>query len=499
MKNYDIILGKSDGQLLSLPGSEHVALHARTGAGKGVGFVIPNCFAWPGSLVVLDIKGEAYRATAGYRAEVLGQSVYLFDPASETRQSHRWDPFAAVQRDSISRFRQIARQANLLFPEIDTVGGGGNSNKFWDDAGRQAFMAVATILAESDDQPLTMQAITQIFTRDDGHQRLAAQVARSRMSGRPYSQIAVDGVSDFIGSDPKLRGDIRKTVSTRLQTWSDPQIAAVTSASDFDLRDLRRKPMTIYVSVAPGNIPRLRPLLRLFWDQVINANTDATPEEDPTLKVPAMFMLDEFARLGRMDALAQGAQYVRGYGIRMAFVIQNKAQVRAIYGKDGAADIFDNLGAEVVFGTSDPELTKELEERLGDNTVNVTTRNRPRFWSWLNWSKQSEADHPHRRQLMLDQEIAQMSPDEQLIIRPGMRPMRTQRIRWWSDPEFSALPVPPPKIEALQVNVPADDGSTRVVTAASAPAQDRRAGRAKAPGRVQKPVGPGSRRGSHGL
>ena len=493
MQGHDILLGKSDGHLLSLPGGEHVALHARTGAGKGVGFVIPNCFAWPGSLVVLDIKGEAYRATAGYRADVLRQDVYLLDPASETGQSHRWDPFAAVQRASLSRFRQIARQANLLFPEIDTVGGSGNNNKFWDDAGRQAFTAVATILAESPNQPLTMQAITQIFTRDDGHDWLAAKVADSRKSGRPYSQIAIDGISDFIGSDPKLRGDIRKTVSTRLQTWSDPQIAAVTSASDFELGDLRRKPMTIYVSVAPGNIPRLRPLLRLFWDQVINANTDATPEEDPTLKVPAMFMLDEFARLGRMDALAQGAQYVRGYGIRMAFVIQNKAQVRAIYGKDGAADIFDNLGAEIVFGTADPELTKELEERLGDNTVNVTTKNRPRFWSWLNWSKQSEAEHPHRRQLMLDQEVAQMAADEQLIIRPGMRPMRTQRIRWWDDPEFSTLRRAAPSVEPLQIKVATDDGSTRVGATPSAPAKVPDNDRAKASGRVRQPAGHAAR------
>jgi type IV secretion system protein VirD4 len=465
MRMHDIITGRVGSRILSLPGSEHVALHARTGAGKGVSFVLPNCFAWPGSLVVLDIKGEAYRATAGHRA-AMGQAVYLFDPASESGQSHRWDPFAAVERGSMARFRQIARQANLLFPEIDTVGGSGNSNKFWDDAGRQAFTAVATILAESPGQALTIENIAQLFTRGDGHEWLANLIAASRAEGHPFSKIAVDGVSDFIGSDPKLRGDIRKTVSTRLQIWSDPQLSAVTSGSDFDLRNLRRRPMTIYVAVAPGNIPRLRPLLRLFWDQVVNVNTDVTPEEDPNLTVQTLLMLDEFARLGRMDTLAQAAQFVRAYGLRMAFVIQNKAQVRAIYGKDGAADVFDNLGAEIVFGTADPELTKELEERLGDNTINVTTQNRPRFWSWLNWSKQSEAEHPHRRQLMLDQEITQMSADEQLIIRPGMKPMKTQRVCWYSDPRFMNLRRVPPPVRALQVTVAADDGSTRVAVRA---------------------------------
>jgi type IV secretion system protein VirD4 len=167
-------------------------------------------------------------------------------------------------------------------------------------------------------------------------------------------------------------------------------------------------------------------------------------------------LMDEFARLGRMDSLAQAVQFVRGYGIRMAFVVQNKAQIRAIYGRDGAADIFDNLGAEIIFGTADPELTKELEERLGDQTKTVTTRNRPRFLSWMNPSKQGESDHPHRRPLMLDQEVAQMDPREQIIIRPGMRPMKTERICWYRDPTFTSLMCPPPEIPRLNVNVDMD-------------------------------------------
>lgn len=452
-----LLLGRIGRQYLLSSVSEHVVLHARTGAGKGVGFVIPNCFAWTGSLVVLDIKGEAFRTTAGYRREILGQEVYVFDPASDTGQSHRWDPFAAVQRDSRARFRQIARQANLLFPEIDNIGGGSNHNKFWDDAGRQAFSAVSTILAETPDEALTMDNVAQLFAREDGHKWLARRIEEKRRSGLPYSKLAVDGVSDYVGGgdDGKLRNEIRKTVSTRLQTWYDPQIAAVTSASDFDLRDLRHKPMTIYVVVAPGNIPRMRPLLRLFFDAAVNLNTDVTPEEDPSLNVSALFMLDEFARLGRMDTLAQAAQFVRAYGIRMAFVVQNKAQVRAIYGRDAAADVFDNVGAEIVFGTADPELTKELEERLGDATVTITTRNRPRFWAWMNWSKHGESDHPHRRPLMLDQEVAQMSPDEQLIIRPGTLPMKTQRVRWYNDPTFLSMQWPPPPIPQLAIEVPA--------------------------------------------
>jgi type IV secretion system protein VirD4 len=468
MQERDILLGQSDrGEFLRFEGTEHVALHARSGSGKTSGFTIPNCFAWGGSLVVLDIKGEAFAATAGHRAETLKQDVYLLDPASQDGRSHRWDPFASVQRNSISRFDQISRQAYQLFPEAPPGSSGtSNADQFWTPAGRSAFTAVATLLAETPWQPLTMANVLSVFSRGaDGSDWLAKQIEDRRKTASPYSTQVVNGIADYLGAGgdtDRLTNDIRKTVSTRLAAWDNPIISAATSTSDFDLRDLRRKPMTIYVSVSPGNMPRLRPLLRLFFDQLVNLNSDRTPAQDPTIKVPALVLLDEFARLHRMDALAEAAQFLRGYGLRLSFVIQNKAQIREIYGKDGAADIFDNLGAEIVFGTADPDLTKELEERLGDNTVMFTTFNRPRFWSWFKLSKQGESDHPHRRPLMLDQEIARMSPDEQIIIRPGIRPMKTRRIQWWTDQRFTSLVRKPPAIPRLNVRVAYDDGTTRV-------------------------------------
>ena len=98
MREHDILLGKShDGAYLKFGGSEHVALHARSGAGKTSSFTIPACFTWRGSLVVLDIKREAFTATAGHRQRK-GQEVYLLDPAAQDGRSHRWDTFAAVQR-----------------------------------------------------------------------------------------------------------------------------------------------------------------------------------------------------------------------------------------------------------------------------------------------------------------------------------------------------------------------------------------------------------------
>jgi type IV secretory pathway TraG/TraD family ATPase VirD4 len=116
MIEHDLIIGKdAKGQFLLFGGTEHAILHARSGAGKSVGFSIPNAFCWPGSLVCLDIKRELFRFTAGWR-EAHGSSVFLFDPAAEDGRSHRWNPFWQVRRDhpvSVSRLSRDLRVSRM--------------------------------------------------------------------------------------------------------------------------------------------------------------------------------------------------------------------------------------------------------------------------------------------------------------------------------------------------------------------------------------------------
>ena len=131
--------------------------------------------------------------------------------------------------------------------------------------------------------------------------------------------------------------------------------------------------------------------------------------------------------------------------------------------------MFSNLGVEVVFGTGDIKLAKEYEERLGDWTMIFTTRNQSRFFPWLNWQRMNVAQHPHRRPRILDQEIVMMPPDEQLIVRPGMKPAKSKRIRWYTDPNFRRLVHDAPDVPLLNVQIADDDGSIRLPVVPSNP------------------------------
>nr|WP_247330560.1 type IV secretory system conjugative DNA transfer family protein [Bradyrhizobium sp. 21] len=44
---------------------------------------------------------------------------------------------------------------------------------------------------------------------------------------------------------------VRKTVTARLGLWLNPRIDAATATNDFDLRQLRQRPRSIYLGVTP--------------------------------------------------------------------------------------------------------------------------------------------------------------------------------------------------------------------------------------------------------
>ncbi len=115
-----VILGRSGGDLLIAEGPEHVILYAPTRTGKGVGVVIPNLLAWPGSVVVLDIKQENFAATAGYRAQA-GQRVLLFDPLAPDGRTARFNPLGHIDRSNpIVVVDELQRIAAMLFPAPTT-------------------------------------------------------------------------------------------------------------------------------------------------------------------------------------------------------------------------------------------------------------------------------------------------------------------------------------------------------------------------------------------
>ncbi|NQY75210.1 MAG: type IV secretory system conjugative DNA transfer family protein, partial [Candidatus Margulisbacteria bacterium] len=69
-----------DTHYLRHDGPEHILAFAPTRSGKGVGLVIPTLLSWKHSVVVLDIKGENWALTSGWRKQFANNLVLKFEP-----------------------------------------------------------------------------------------------------------------------------------------------------------------------------------------------------------------------------------------------------------------------------------------------------------------------------------------------------------------------------------------------------------------------------------
>jgi type IV secretion system protein VirD4 len=251
-----ILLGRTAGFLgmgkryVCLPGPQHALLYAKTGDGKGVAYVVPNCFNYSDSLVVLDIKLENYTRTAAHRENVLGQEVFLFSPLAEDGATHCWNPVGGIDESQPDYLSKIQRRAFNLFPEV----GSANKNKFWVDSARTAWTGIATLICETPGMDLTPAAIFGFFTRGDSVETIARMVEERRATDRPYTQNCINLLSDYLRGNEDMVQGIRKQVTSTMGIWFNPKVIAATSKSDFDLRDLRRKKMTIYIGVMPSDL-----------------------------------------------------------------------------------------------------------------------------------------------------------------------------------------------------------------------------------------------------
>lgn len=459
-----IILGRRGHRYLVLPGQQGVELEAPPRSGKGVGVVIPNLLNWPGSAIVSDIKGENFTRTAGFRA-AHGQEVHLFDPLSARECSARWNPLGYVSDVPYRCIDDLQRIGTMLFP--DPLAG----DPFWTSSARSLFLGIALYLFETESATRTLgEVLRQGMASDaEGFQKHWKRVIDAcERAGYPLSQEAVQSLYDVIDLAPTTASSIRKTFTSRLDLWLNPMIDTATSANDFDLRELRKRSISIYVQINPDNIARLQPLLNLFFQQAIGLQTRELPENNPQLRHQVLLMLDEFPALGRIPVIAESTAFLPGYNVRTVVIVQSNSQLVEKYGIEGAKSIRKMLAARIVFPPKEYEDAEAISRELGTYTVPQKNVSRPMWGGAGGASKAptvSISEQPRR--LLLPQEVKELGPDRMILFYEGLRPVLAHRIHYFRDRFFACRELPPPPVPKLDV-----DRSSRVIATARAARPD---------------------------
>jgi type IV secretion system protein VirD4 len=426
-----------------LAGQQGVCLAAPPRAGKGTGVVIPNLLNWPDSVICVDIKRENWAQTAGFRA-ASGQECYLFDPFSDDRRTSRWNPFFYVASNPERRVNDLQRIAEMLYPDPPNV------DPFWTASARSLFLGIALYLFETASLPKTIGEVLRqgMASDDEGFGQHWKRVVEGRNSGTcPLSTQCVRSLYDVIDLAPVTASSIRKTFTSRLDLWLNPILDWATSGNDFDLRELRARRISIYVSVNPDDLHRLRPVVNLLFQQAIGLQTRELPEHNARLKYQVMMLLDEFAALGRIPIIAEAISYLPGYNVRVVMVVQTPSQLREVYGAHNAETMLKSLAARIVFAAKDHADAREISDELGYTTVRAKSISTPLFGFSVGRGQRARSQNvsEQRRALLLPQEVKALGAEEAIIFYEGLRPIRCKKIRYFQDRRFTARLLPPPE------------------------------------------------------
>jgi type IV secretion system protein VirD4 len=418
-------------RLLRDGGKGHLAAIAPTRSGKGTGVVIPTCLTWPGSLVVLDLKGENFRHSAGRRQQ-LGNVILKFDPTSENTCC--FNPFEEVAMSTVDRIGDIDNIATSL---LDPRGKGAVMDNHWDRQGVGWLGAVLAHLLYIE-RDKTLRGLANLIAGFDpspnGDKGIIATITRMRdtrhTANGPDPDVARE-MQMMLDKAPNERSGIISTVQGFLKIYRDPHIAAATSRSDFRIADLmnHEKPLSLYLIVPVRDLDRVQPLVRLVLNQILKGLTPRMEGQQPRRKL--LLLLDELCVLGHMELLSKMLPFIAGYGIRAALIFQNLKQIEAAYGRDQSlVETCETLLA-LTPNRDDFQTGKYLSDLAGDTTV--VTRHR----SW-NSGGTNISEQQTRRALITPGEVLELPTTKALIYKRGAKPILADQFVYFQDQSFDA-------------------------------------------------------------
>lgn len=438
---HGMLLGIDKSGYYVADGFQHALLFAPTGAGKGVGFVIPNLLFWEHSVVVHDIKLENHQLTSGWRASQ-GQEVFVWEPANPDGVTHCYNPIDWVSKKPGQMVDDVQKISSLIMPEKD----------FWNNEARSLFLGVVLCLIADDRKPKTFGEVVRTMRSDDVVYNLAVTLDTL---GDVIHPVAYMNIAAFLQKSDKERSGVVSTMNSSLELWANPLIDAATAKSDFNILELKKKKMTIYVGLTPDNINRLQKLMQVFYQQATEFLSRKVPDvkEEP---YGVMFMMDEFPTLGKMDQFKTGIAYFRGYRVRLFLIIQDTQQLKGTYEEAGMNSFLSNSTFRITYAANNYETANLISQLCGNKTVEQESYSKPIFFD-LNAQSRTKNVSSAQRALLLPQEVILLPRDEQIVLIESFPPIRCKKIKYYDDPFFAQRLIPETFIPTQEAYVAKDN------------------------------------------
>ncbi|ECL0903471.1 type IV secretory system conjugative DNA transfer family protein [Campylobacter jejuni] len=426
---------------------------APPGTGKTSGIILPNLFTVPNSTLALDIKGELYAKSAGYRKKYFNNEILLFEPFSDNNTLF-FNPFDnSIVKDM--NFIQMMKLADQIAGTI-FVAEKGKEGDHWVTSAKTLFTFFALYNMQKH-KHTSLGDLTQAPKKDYfnelneefGKECLIEDEDTGEVS-RDYNvdtfkvflkQVANDeNLDEIVRNQARAYqtaaeqefASIKSTYDTYMKVFTNPQVANATSKMNFRFEDLREKRITMYVVIQTEDMDILAPLVRIFIESLFKKLMSGQENSNPDKFIYCL--LDEFVRFGKMPFLLEAPALCRSYGLIPVFVTQSYEQIRKYYGEDDLGIIRANAGYQTIFRMNTEKDAKEISDLIGDFTREKTSSSKGTF----DFFKSNNTVSKEGYKLITSQYIKNQSREDILILVTGFlsRPIKAKVPYWFKNPKF---------------------------------------------------------------
>ena len=410
---------RKSGKLLRYAGPAHLLTIAPTRTGKGVGTIIPNLLDYPGSVVCIDPKGENARITARHRARF--GAVHVLDPFGVTGiASAAFNPLDRIDPAGLDLADDCMTLADALV--YDAPGEAGEAH--WNEEAKALISGLILSIVTSEPAPTrTLATLRDRLTLAPA--AFTAQLEAMQAQGG----LAARAANRHLGKSDREAAGVLSAAQRHTHFLDSPRMTAVLGASDFSFADVKARATTAYLVLPPDRLATYARWLRLMLAQGL---TDLARAPASTAK-PVLFLLDEFAALGRLEPVERAMGLMAGYGIQLWPILQDVHQLRALYERR-AGTFLSNAGVLQIFGVNDHDSAKLVSDLLGQETVVFETMSRAidSDETGISFGAQHVA-----RPLLTPDEVRTLREDYQLLFLAGQRPIVAAKLKYYADREFA--------------------------------------------------------------
>ena len=481
-------------------GRTNTLLLAPTRAGKGVSCIIPTLLSYgvpvyewvkkkffffkirekkvisgKGSIVCFDPKGENFAATAGFRSKF--SRVIPFRPLDPDNNTAHYNPLWEIPDSPSEAFSWADTIGEIFFGGDNAKAANDGATQYFNNTARDIFTAVVMHVRFAKHIPWNEKNLANVLHIFSSSVKEENQQTNQGIPPSPQGEDSIgpgaEMLKELISSDhgnknihnliveaanrskiqtPKERASTYSTVFSKISLFQDPLLAQATAYSDFSVDDFinSKNGISLYLIVPYNHIKRISPIFRMIITFMIKKfSAGETNANEVKLKIPCLFLLDEFPVLGYFPDIALNAGILAGYGVTFFIVCQALNQLIDVYGPNHP--FLDHCKTIILFAPGSLSDARTFSESIGNRSVlldNISASGNKYQVGFQNISRSSQETSTS---LVSPDELMKLEFNRLIVMNQGMPPYKGKKVVYYEDPRFKTKSfLPTPKMSVIK-------------------------------------------------